>query len=284
MINMIKADLYRITKSIAFYIAIAIVLLMIGISIYIVAPGMVGNVSFGDVDTSQYSQETEFGTMSMQDVSNLSVSEIREIMLKTEGYELDRDILSVNMNLYYVFIFIAVLAITVDFSAGSVKNTLTSAISKNRYFISKTLLVFGICILIFFANTYISYFANLIFNDGKVSSDLWTVTKISLMQLPPMLALMSILIGIAFTVKKTSVFNIIAIPLVMVFQLVMSLVVTLFSLDSKIITDFELQIMLGKLASEPSGSYITKCCIYCGILIIAFLSLGYTSFRKSEIK
>lgn len=283
MINMIKADFYRITKNIAFYIAIGITLFMLGVSIYMVQPGTMGQMSIGDVSTTQYSQETELGTLSIQDVSEISASKLREMMLNLDGYELDKDILSANMNLYYVFIFIAAIVITVDFSAGSVKNTLTSAINRNRYFISKTLFVFGICILIFFMNTYVCYFANQIFNDGKVSSDLWTVTKISLMQLPPMLALMSILIGIAFMFRKTSIFNVISIPLVMVFQLVMSLVVTLFSLDSKIM-DFELQIMIGKLTTEPSGDYIAKSYIYCAMLIIVFLSLGYASFRKSEIK
>ncbi len=132
-------------------------------------------------------------------------------------------------------------------------------------------------------NTYVCYFANLIFNGGKVSSNLWTVTKISFLQLPPMIALMSVLIGLAFTFRKTSVFNVIAIPLVMVFQVVMSLAITLFNLNSEI-TNFELQIMIGKLAAEPSVNYIAKSYIYCAVLIIAFLSLGYTSFRKSEIK
>lgn len=283
MINMIKADLYRITKNIAFYIAVGLVLLMIGVSIYLVQPGTVGQTSVGDVSTAQYSQETQLDDMSVQDIYDLSAKDIRKVMLNMEGYELDKDVLASNMNLYYIFIFIVVLAIAVDFSAGSVKNTLSSAISRNRYFLSKTLFVFGICILIFFMNTYVCYFANLIFNDGKVSSDLWTVTKISFLQIPPMLALMSILIGLAFTFRKTSVFNVIAIPLVMVFQIIMSLVITLFNLDSKI-TDFELQIMIGRLADEPSGNYIAKSYIYCAVIIIAFLSLGYTSFRKSEIR
>lgn len=283
MINIIKSDLYRITKNIAFYIAVGLILLMLAVSIYIVQPGTMGQMSIGDVSTTEYSQDTAFDNMSLDEFDALSVKDMRKIMLKVGGYKLDTDILSTNINLYYAFIFIVVLAITVDFSSGSVKNTLTSAISKNKYFTSKSLFVFGICILMFFMNTYVCFFANRIVNGGKVSSDLWTVTKISLMQLPPMLALISILVGIAFTVKKTSVFNIIAIPFVMVSQLIMSLIIQLFGISSKI-TDFELQIMIGKLTTEPSGSYITKCYIYCAALVICFLALGYTSFRKSEIK
>ncbi len=283
MVNMIKADFYRITKNMAFYIAIGITLFMLGISIYMVEPGQMGQVSVGDISTSDYSQNSILGEMSVEELSKLSMADMREMKLDLDGYELDKDILASNMNLYYVFIFIAAIVITVDFSAGSVKNTLTSAINRNRYFVSKALFVIGMCVLIFFMNTYVCYFGNLLFNGGKVSSDLWAVTKISLMQLPPMLAAMSILIGIAFMFRKTSIFNVISIPLVMVFQLIMGISVTIFNLDSKVM-DFELQVMAGKLAADPSGDYILKSYLYCAVLIIAFLSLGYASFRKSEIK
>lgn len=283
MFNMIRADIYRITKSIAFYIAIGIVLIMLASSIYIVQPGSVGQISVGDVSTTDYMQDTIIDNMSYEEISGLSLGDLRREMLNIDGYALDKDILASNMNLYYVFIFIAAIVITVDFSYGSVKNTLSSAINRNRYFVSKTLLVMGICILIFFMNTFICYFGNYIINQGKVSSDLWTLTKISLMQLPAMIALASLLIGIAFTFRKTSVFNVVSIPFIMVFQLILTAAVKIFSIDPKI-ADFEFQIMISKLAAEPSGSYITRSFIYCAVISAVFLGVGFTSFRKSEIK
>lgn len=283
MFNMIKADSYRITKSIAFYIAAAIIFALAAVSIYLVSPGTIGQANIGDISTAQYSQETPLDDISFEEMQDLTPKDMRKIMLETENYELDREILAMNMNLYYCFIFIAALIITVDFSSGSAKNTLSSAISRNKYFISKTAIVFGICIFLFFLNTYVVYFGNMIFNSGKVSSDLWTVTKVSLLQLPPMLALMSIITGIAFAVRKTAVYNMITIPLVMVFQLILGVLIKIFDLKSKI-ADFELQIMIGKLSEDPSDKYIVQSCIVCTVIIIAFLSLGYASFRKSEIK
>lgn len=283
MFNMIKADSYRITKSIAFYIAAAIIFVLAAVSIYLVSPGTIGQANIGDISTAQYSQETPLDDISFEEMQDLTPKDMRKIMLETENYELDREILAMNMNLYYCFIFIAALIITVDFSSGSAKNTLSSAISRNKYFISKTAIVFGICIFLFFLNTYVVYFGNMIFNSGKVSSDLWTVTKVSLLQLPPMLALVSILTGIAFAVRKTAVYNMITIPLVMVFQLILGVLIKIFDLKSKI-ADFELQIMIGKLSADPSDKYIIQSCIVCTVIIIAFLSLGYASFRKSEIK
>lgn len=283
MFNMIKADSYRITKSIAFYIAAAIIFALAAVSIYLVSPGTIGQANIGDISTAQYSQETPLDDISFEEMQDLTPKDMRKIMLETENYELDREILAMNMNLYYCFIFIAALIITVDFSSGSAKNTLSSAISRNKYFISKTAIVFGICIFLFFLNTYVVYFGNMIFNSGKVSSDLWTITKVSLLQLPPMLALVSILTGIAFAVRKTAVYNMITIPLVMVFQLILGVLIKIFDLKSKI-ADFELQIMIGKLSADPSDKYIIQSCIVCTVIIIAFLSLGYASFRKSEIK
>lgn len=283
MFNMIKADSYRITKSVAFYISIAIIFVLAAVSIYLVSPGTVGQASVGDISTKQYSQETPLDSMSYEEMQELTPNDMREMMLEMEDYELDRETLSMNMNLYYCFIFIAALIITVDFSSGSAKNTLSSAISRNKYFFSKSVIVFGICLLLFFLNTYVVYFGNLIFNGGKVSSDLWTVTKVSLMQLPPMLALMSILTGIAFITKKTAVYNMITIPLVMVFQLVLGILIKVFHLSSKA-ADFELQIMIGKLSADPGNKYIMQSCLICFVIIIVFMGLGYLSFRKSEIK
>ncbi|MBO5448821.1 MAG: hypothetical protein J5994_05790 [Ruminococcus sp.] len=282
MINIIKADLYRIFKGVPIYIALGITVLMISVSIYMVEPGHIGQVNIGDVSTVS-SQDEVMDGLTIEVVNNMSVSEIRELMLKKEDYKLDKDILSANMNLYYMFIFVAALAVTVDFSAGSIKNTLSSAIDRKKYFLSKTALVFGVCLLMFFLNTYISYFANLVFNGKNLSSGIGEVTKTSLMQLPPMLALISILNGVAFMTKKTSVYNLIAIPLVMVFQLVLSLAFTLFSINAKY-ADYELQVMIGKLVNDPSDGYILRSYIVCAVLILVFNTAGWLSFRRSEIR
>lgn len=279
MINMIKADLYRIFKNVGIYIALAIMILTIGLSIYLVTPGTVGQMSVGDISTVQSAELP----LTYEELESLSISEFREKMLSVEGYALDRDMLTTNMNMYYVFIFVAALAVTIDFSSGSVKNTLTSAISKRKYFLSKTVIIFGICIIFFFLNTYISYFANLIFNGKNLSSSLWTVTSITLVQLPAALALISILSGIAFMARKTAVYNMVTIPFVMVFQLLMGAAVKVLGLNQKYVY-YELQIMFGKLANNPSDSYMIKSYIVCAVIIALFNIAGYVVFRKAEIK
>ncbi len=282
MINMIKADSYRVFRSVGLYIAIAFMLLMIAMSVYTVEPGSLGMVSVGDVSYEEY-YNTAADELTERELAEMSLGEYREFRLKSEGYELDRDIIGHNMNLYYVFIFVAAIAITSDFSAGSVKNTLSSAISRRRYFLSKTVFVTVCCLLLFFLNSYITYFSNLFLNGKNLASSLWTVTRISLLQLPPVLALVSILTGLAFMLKKNAAFNMIAIPLVIVFQLLLALAVRFFGSIDKYIC-YELQSMFGRLANKPSESYLWNSYAVCAVIIVVFMLVGYLSFRKAEIK
>ena len=221
--------------------------------------------------------------MTHEEIKELSLSDYREIMLKTEGYALDRDILSANMNLYYLFIFIAAIALTVDFSGSSVKNTLSSAISRKKYYLAKLCFISICCTAILFLNTYLVYFANILFNNQNLASSLGTVTEITLLQLPPMLALASVLTGIGFMVKKTSVFNTITIPLIMVFQILLNIIIVVFKIKEEYMY-YEFQLMLGKLAGNPSDSYILHSYLVCIAVMIVFNLLGYLSFRKAEIK
>lgn len=284
MINMMKADFYRLIRNKAFYIAIALILFILSASIYIIQPGYFG-LSSASVESTQETSPAmaAMSEMTKEEIQNLSVTDLREMMLETEGYELDRDILGANMNLYYIFIFIAVIALTSDFSSGGVKNTLSSAINRKKYFFSKLGFVTLCCTALFFLNTYLAYLGNLIFNGEKLSSGLGAMTKISFMQLPEIIAIVCILTGIGFMVKKTSLFVTLTIPLMMVFQILMSLAKTLFKIKDSVM-GYEFQTMFTRLAGDPSDSYIVHSYILCACVIAVFITLGYLSFKKSEIK
>lgn len=275
MINMMKADFYRLVRSKVFYIAIAIMILMIGCSIYFVQPGHMA-LGIGQTDTS-------ISGKTLDEAASLSMSELRELMLHAEGYQLDKDILAANMNLYYIFIFIAAIVLTVDFSSGGVKNTLSSAISRNRYFFSKILFINICCVALFFLNTFIVYYSNIIFNSRNLASDIETVTKISLIQLPAILAFISVLTGIGFIVKKTAGFNTITILFMTIVQLLFTLCIKVFKMKETFM-DYEFQTMVIKLANDPSDTYILHSYLFCAAIIVIFNLLGYMFFKKAEIK
>lgn len=278
MINMLKADFYRLFHSVGIYIAVLILLLMLGIDIYTVQPGSITM----QINT-EANIENEMSSMTGEELQSLSIGDMRKIMLNTKGYALDRDIIACNMNLYYIFIFVAAVVIAVEFSGSSIKNTLSSAISRRRYFLSKAVFVNICCLVLFFMNTYIMYFANILFNNKNLASSLWTITKVTLLQMPPVLALVSILTGLAFILRKTSVFNTVVIPLMMVIRLLLSLFATIFKIKEEWL-EFELQQMLVKLTGNPSDSYIQRGYLVCIVIIAAFYAAGYLSFKKAEIK
>lgn len=278
MMNMIKSDFYRLFRSMGIYIGLALMLLMIGVSIYLVQPGIVGMTSVVTENTNSVME-----VISYDEFKELSVSDLRELMMTMDDYDLDRDILAQDMNLYYIFIFVVAIVLTADFSNGCVKNTLSSAISRNRYYFSKYVIITVCCLALFFLNAYIAYFSNLLFNGKNLASSLGAVTKVCLLQLPPILTLISILTGIAFAVKKTAIFNTAAIPLIIVFQLLLNLAATVFHINPEHL-QYELQTMLILLANNPSKSYILRSYLICAVLIAAFSMIGYFCFRKAEIK
>lgn len=278
MINMMKADFYRIFKGMGIYIGIAIMIGMIAMSIYAVSPGSVG-VHVG----SGTEMNNELSDMSYEEINHMSISEFRKYMLKTKNYKLDKDILSANVNLYYIFIFVGAVLITADFSGGCIKNTLSSAISRKKYYISKLVIVNLCCVALLFLNTYIMYFANLIFNNRNLASGIGTVTQITLLQLPPMLAFGCILTGLAFLLKKTAAFNTVTIPLIIVIQALWRFLSFILKLPEKI-SEFEFQNMIMKLANAPGTTYMTQSYLFCAVIIIAAILLGWVFFKKAEIR
>lgn len=288
MINMIKADFYRIFKSKAFYIGIFFMLLMVGVSIYLIEPGYIG-MSAGLVETNATPEENLAASQSdelsltAEDLTGMSIKEMRAAKRKLKHYKLDRDIISANMNLYYIFIFITALAVAADFSGSCIKNTLSSAISRKQYFLSKVIFINLCCIGLLFLNTYVTYFSNILFNGKNLASGFGEVTKATLQQLPAILALVAVETGLAFMLKKTALFNTVTIPLAMIFQMLLSLAVALFKIKESYLS-YEPQAMLAKLSGNPSGSYLTHSYLLCGAVIIVFYCLGYMCFRKAEIK
>lgn len=277
MINMIKADCYRTTKHIAFYVAVGLMLLMLGISIYMISPGKMG-ISAGGT-----SGDMALAEMPIDDYSNISISDLREFMKSREDYKLDRDIQSVNVNLYYIFIFIAAVVIAVDFTGGCAKNTLTSAISRKKYFISKVVTVTGMCLVLYFANTYIMYFANLIFNGANLSSGLWAVTEVALIQLPVVSVIIIIPVCIAFMAKKTAIYNLVTIPLLIILQLLLGYGSVLFPIPKEVM-NYTPDAMFALLANNPGREYLAISYLVCAVVCVVFLAAGYLTFKKTEIR
>lgn len=280
MINMIKADLYRVFRGKVIYLAILLAVIMASSSIYVMQPGYIGLTS-SDTISGDSMVDDETG---LELSATNSISKTRKILKETSGYPLDSAIIGTNVNLYYMFIIIVVGVLVTDLSHSTAKNTLSSAISKKKYYLSKLFTCCLLCIGLVLLNNYGTYIFNRLINGAKFSSGIEKITKYTLVQLPIMCGIISLLVCMAFLLRKTAAFNAVSIPFVMAAQIVIMGVSALFSIKSNHIMEYEYQFMLSNLITDTSFSYVMKSITLAIIYIVVFNILGYNVFRKSEIK
>lgn len=283
MLNMIKSDIFRILKGKAIYIIFIIIMIILCLDVI----GMsAGNIGF----SSDFTEGIQDG-MNANDAKTEehfqggihSLKETREYA-KKHPFTLDKDIISNNTNLYYFFIAITVIVLATDFSNKSIKNTLSSAITRKKYYAAKLLTIFGLSTIVILFNNYFGYFLNLIVNGTNFASSFGEFTKLTIIQLPLLYGIISLLVCFAFVFKKTSSFNTISIPFIFVVQLVGMTIINLFKINGDIFFKYEVQFAFTNLISNPANDYIAKCVILGIVYIIAFNILGYYLFRKTEIK
>ena len=268
MINIMKSDLYRILKGKVIYIVLLVVIFVSILNSMLMQAGNVGISFEKDIDN-------------LNDVSNLK--EYRDLVKEVERFELDKDILGHNINLYYLFFIIVAIILTTDFSNKSIKNTLSSAITKKEYYFSKLFLILAISTILVFFNNYLNYFMNLIINGKKFASPLGEIIKITVIQLPLLYGIISLLTCFAFILRRTSLFNTISIPFIVLIQLLAEGGINLFKIKADWFYDYELQFALEKLANSPTNQYIITCMILAIVYIMIFNIIGYISFKKAEI-
>lgn len=277
MINIIKSDLYRILKGKAIYIVLAVITILTVVSVVGMSPGHIGLSIGSSVDMSDLEL--------MEEISSAkTLGEYREIMKNNGSFALDKDIVGTNVNLYYFFIVIAVIVLATDFSNKSIKNTISSAISRKEYYFSKLLLILGLGTFLILFNNYGTYILNLIINGKAFSTPLLEFTKLTIIQLPLLYGIISLLVCLAFVLKKTSLFNSISIPFIIVVQLIATGIINLFKLIADWFNNYEIQLALTKLVNNPTNKYIVSCALLGIVYIVIFNTIGYYAFKKAEIK
>ena len=214
----------------------------------------------------------------------LALREFRKIMKDMGEIQLDKDIIGANANLYYFFIVITVIVLVNDFSHKSIKNSISSAISRKEYYFAKLLLILGLGTFLIFFNNYGTYILNLIINGKGFSTPLLEFTKLTIVQLPLLYGIISLLVCFAFVLKKTSLFNAISISFIMVIELIVVSVVNLFKIKADWFYNYEIQSALSKLVNNPTNKYIISCAILGIVYMIIFNLIGYYAFKKTEIK
>lgn len=274
MLNIIKADLFRIFKGKGIYVCLLAIIALCSVSIYLRSPGHIG-ISGGLTSNSEVTKEDDLAIP--EDVRKVA-GESNEL--------LDEGMMKVNGNLYYVLIFVVFAVICVDLANHTAKNVISTDVSRTTYYFAKLLLTWGLGIAIIAISTYLGYFGNIIFNAPSHYSSFLDITIIMLRQLPIFCGIMSVLVMIAAITQKTSRYNAIAIVLVMVSQMLLMTIITVFNIDGSIIMQFEFETILRDMAVIGQIEIKTLLTgILTGIgLIIASSMIGVTYFKRCNIK
>ena len=288
MKRIMKADLYRILKGKGIYITfIVLAFLCLGNAF-----GMSALISIslntGDTSVSETIEKKELNdlmnSLSMDSIDEDNpVKDVREKIMSLEHFKGDKEILSCNSILYYFIIIFPVLAVTVDFTTGSYKNTITVTYNRKKYYTAKFFMVSIMTIVLHTMNTVMVCLFNHFINHGRSDSAIFEIIRIYLLHFFPLLGLSSLLTAIAFFLKKTSLFNTVAIPLCVVYQLIITLP-RLFNIKNAFLARFEIDAVFSSLAYLHSPEKIVPLVIYCTVMIIVSYFVGLIGFSRAEIK
>ncbi len=279
MLNIIKSDLYRVFKGKSIYVAIIIILILASVSCFSMSPGHIG-MTTSSAEQPLIKDEEILNQVYETD----SILETRKLMKEYGAYPLDKAQLGANANLYYFFIIVVVIVLVTDLSNSTAKNTLSSAISRKKYYMSKLITCIVLGTFLVLVNNYVSYLINLIMNGKEFSAGILEITKLTIVQLPILYGIISMLVCIGFCFRKTGTFNSITIPLIIVMQLVIMGCSSLFHLNANNILNYEFQYIIGNLITDPSNTYILKTLVLAVFYIVIFNVIGYSVFKKTEIK
>lgn len=252
MLNIIKADFYRITKTKGFYLYWVAIIAIYGITIAMQQPGGIN-----------------MGTYSYYD----------------DATTLDICQLAANFTFYYLMLFQVYGVVVGDFSEKTIKNTISSAISRKTYFITKFIFT-EIYVMVSFVIANIGfYFANRIVNSGnEFHTTFGRYMKLFVRQLPIMAGACALVILVAFVIKKAATFNALTILFPIVYPTI--LMIGLNGEEGNIMTkllEYELSMQLFDVVLGDSTKYITNCTVIgLAVLVVSFV-VGYFTFNKFEL-
>ena len=264
MMNMIRADIFRILRGKALYITFAAVL---ALNILMVATSEPAGVSIGVNDQERYEEQESVI------FNGLNIVEI----------------LYTNMNnMSYFILPLLILVIAPMFSNGSVKNGLSRGMSRTKLYIEKLLLSSGLSLLLmlFYIASGVLIATILRGYGGPPPDGYWqNIIKTCSSQFFMMLSLNCVGTFLVFVSKRTSV----VIGAYIAFTIVPAFIImALMNSDPAFIRfyDFDIQNIISKFgffeALEPSD--FVKSFATGAFYIIATIVAGTALFKKAEIK
>ncbi len=176
MLNMAKADLYRLVRSKGTYICLAVMFVLYASAIFTDSFAVIS----AGYDPSRYFDET---------------------------FKTDMRMIGCNANYYFLMIFPVSIILLADFSNGTIKNTLSSVTTKTKYYVFKFLAVQIVSIFYFFLGNSAYYLVRRLVYGSDKATPAAEVFSVLLWQLPTFIAVISVFVLMAFLIRKPAIFN-----------------------------------------------------------------------------
>ena len=270
MMNIIRADIYRLFRGKGLYITLVVFLAVVMAQAIGSGNIMIG-INYDTVDTIQ-------NIDSETDMTDLSP--------RPTGAEAPFRAMTQSDTVLYFLIPLLTLTTVVDFSSGAAKNTLASGVSRGTYYASKLIFSCAIVTLMLVTMVLLATLANTIINGfgGTLDKALFSgVMKIFLPQLWLCLAAACAANFFIFILRSGSFVGVyIAYLFAPMLFLLLSLVHSWFNN----LFDYDLIMNIGKLAyfDMLTPGEITRALMIGTIHLLAAVFSGFLLFRKAEIK
>ncbi|MCL1831758.1 MAG: ABC transporter permease [Oscillospiraceae bacterium] len=191
--------------------------------------------------------------------------------------------------IYFLLAFIVFIA-SADFSSGAVKNLVSSGVSRNKYYLSKLILVAGASVMLILLNIIIMMITASVYQNAGFggSIDAEYVKLLATMYLPQLYLLLAfgcVGLFLTFAFKRTAILNTVYIAFTIVPMMALSL---LSEYPDRNLIDYDLAVNMQywgfyghEMLTQPS---LPRTLILGGVCIIASVTGGIMLFRKAEIK
>ena len=253
MMNMFKADMYRMLRSKGMYAFIAVVVA---------------------AAASAIAFKTMVGFINGYDPTYI-----------TNGLKTDVRNAGMNFNYYYMMLIPTSVLLIADFGEKTIKNTLSSVTTKTKYYVFKWLLLQSVGIVSFLFGNTVYYSFNSLINGSQYSSEATEYFSIIVMQLPAVTAIISLFVFLSFVIRKSSVFNLFALVVPLAYSSLIGLL-TLFDSTKEFAQQYMTRLDFSNVFQDIAGrvdmTYIIKAIAACIILTILFFFAGLRIYNRSE--
>ena len=253
MMNMFKADMYRMLRSKGMYAFIAVVVA---------------------AAASAIAFKTMVGFINGYDPTYI-----------TNGLKTDVRNAGMNFNYYYMLLIPTSVLLITDFGEKTIKNTLSSVTTKTKYYGFKWLLLQCVGVISFLFGNTVYYSFNRLINGSQYSSEATEYFSIIVMQLPAVTAIISLFVFLSFVIRKSSVFNLFALVVPLAYSSLIGLL-TLFDSTKEFAQQYMTRLDFSNVFQDIAGrvdmTYIVKIIAACIILTILFFFAGLRIYNRSE--